>query len=111
MKITYAYIEENLFKLGTNGDGHDVDGLRYSIVVKTAYGRRFAHNFDVAQTGEWNEDRLTPVDWDEAEMEKLEALKDRINKTGAINPDNGHWVEIEPQYGTEAWLDYAVTAA
>jgi hypothetical protein len=109
MKITYAYIEENLFNLGQSADGHAIDGLRYTVVVKTANGRRFAHSFDVQQSLEWDEDVHTIVQWDDADMEKLDALKERVNKAGSINPDNGHWVEIEPQYGTKAWLDYEVS--
>ena len=111
MKITYAYIEENLFHLGVSADGHDIDGLRYSVVVKTGYGRRFAHTYDVQQSLEWDEDRAIVVDWADADMDKLDSLRERVLKAGVIDIDNGYWVEIEPQYGTQAWLDYAVTAA
>lgn len=111
MKITYAYIEENLFNLGQSADGHAIDGLRYSLVVKTANGRRFAHYYDVQQSIEWDGDVHTIVCWADAEMEKLDALKDRVNKAGAIDQNNGYWSEIEPVYGTEAWLDQVALEA
>ena len=110
-----AIVASDLYQAGVTEDGRPFIAENYYVIVENAAGRRFAHNvvlngavvhFDDEEMCHYFEDVR------EEAKAKVEALCARISAALEAGRalDATYWNEIDPAYGSDAYVDQGTEA-
>lgn len=104
-------IDDPLYKVGVDEDGSDFSAECYVVQVETPCGRRFSHEhrFLTSQPFYTEEGYEGFTDEREEKRAQAERLADRVRSAGRINLD--HWIEVQPVYGSQAYVGQGGDAA
>jgi len=104
-------IDDPLYKVGEADDGSDFSAECYVVQVETPCGRRFSHKhgFPTSELCYTEDGHEAFTDEREEKRAQAERLADRIRSAGRINLD--HWFEVQPVYGSQAYVGQGGDAA
>ena len=98
-------VASDLYNAGNGDDGYPFIAELYYVVLQYEDGRTFRHNavFLGDELGVDEEDGMTYHCDVRVEAEaKAERLAERVRQAGKV--DFQHWEEVDPAYGSEAYV-------
>ena len=104
------FVRSDLVIVGYDAEFADISNPRgalygeaFYVVIEDCDGRRWAHDHRFVTKG---------LHLDRATAERAERLRARIEASynGGAPLDGAHWVEIDPAYGSDAYVSQGVEA-
>jgi hypothetical protein len=104
-------VASDLYQAGYGDDGHPYIAELYYVVIQYQDGRTFRHQSSFAGAKRQVDEEDGVVYFEDVRASALteaECLAERVRSKGAV--DLQHWDEIDPAYGSEAYVSQGTEA-